>query len=106
MMRFLIFDLANRVIAKSKLTSKERQQVLELAATIIFYNHGYKQVRGLHNLDQLWRRRLTEAYLKGANTDPLQVRHKGSVSYTDKLEGAYPGYICELFRWAQKTLGN
>ena len=70
-MRFKIFDLANCVMTKSKLLYKQRYKVLQYAATVIFYDHGYKAVRGVSNLDRLWRRRLTLAYKKGDNTNPL-----------------------------------
>ena len=105
-MRFMIFDLANRVMAKSKLSVKERTEVLGYAAAIVFYDHGYKSVRGVSNLDRLWRRRLTLAHLKGNDTSPLTAKHKGSTSYTDKLESQHPGYVRELFRLAQKEIGN
>ena len=105
-MRFLIFDLANRVIAKSKLSSKQRNEVLGYASTVVFYDHGDLAVRGVMVLDRLWRRRLTLAHVTGDDTDPLKVKHKGSTSYTDKLEKKHPGYIHELFRRAQRELGN
>ena len=42
--KFLTFLLANRVMAHSKLEQKDRKKVLEHAATVIFYNHGYRKV--------------------------------------------------------------
>ena len=80
--------------------------MLGYAATIIFYDHGYRAVRGVSNLDKLWRRRLTVAYTNGDDVDPLRAKHKGSTAYTDKLERQHPGYIHKLFRKAQRELGN
>lgn len=104
--KFLIFDLAQRVMAYSNLNSKMRKDVLKLSAKLIMYDHGYKKVSGISNLDKTWGKRLEEAYLNGNNTQPLQSRHKGSTSYTDRLENAHPGYTRELYRYAEKTIGN
>ena len=45
--KFLIFDLAHKVTKFSNLQPKLRKQVLKQAATVIFYDHGYKDVKGI-----------------------------------------------------------
>ena len=104
--KFLIFDLAQRVMTYSNLNPKMRKKALELSAKLIMYDHGYKKVSGISKLDKTWGKRLEEAYLNGSDTQPLRSRHKGSTSYTDKLERSNPGYIRELYRYAEKTIGN
>ena len=90
----LIFLLANKVMAQSNLhDTEERKQVLEYASMIIFYDHGYSRVRGAGELDRTWDRRLKAAFASGADTNPLKARHKGSTSYTNRLEKQYPRYI-------------
>ena len=105
-MRYHVFDLANRVMAKSKLSSGQRQEVLRCATKVVFYDNGYKTFRGVSNLDRLWRRRLTLLHELGNDANPLQAKHKGSTACTDKLEKAHPGYVRQLFRAAQKEVGN
>lgn len=103
--KFLIFDLAHKVTKFSNLQPKLRKQVLKQAATVIFYDHGYKDVKGISNLDSTWNKRLDEAYLNGSDTNPLGGQHKGSKKYTDKLEVSNPGLTRRLFRLATKELG-
>jgi hypothetical protein len=43
--------------------------------------------------------------MKSGDTTHMESKIKGSVSYTDKLEKEHPGYLRELFRYAQKTKG-
>ena len=52
-MRFLILDLANWVMAKSKRLSKQRYKVFGYAATFLFHDYGYKAVCSISNLDRL-----------------------------------------------------
>ena len=104
--RYAIFDLANRIMAKLKQSSKQRYKVLCYASKVIFYDNSSKAFCRVNNLDRLWSKHLTLAYEKGNNTNPLQAKHKGSAAYTDKLKKAHPGYIRELFRTVQKELGN
>ena len=102
----LIFILANRVMAHANLGPKKKKEVLELAATVVMYDHGYKQVQGVDRLSRTWAKRLEASFQFGANTQLLNARHKGSVGYTDQLEAEHPGYIHELYRYAEQTLGN
>ena len=53
-LKYLIFDMANRVTAYSNLQSRLRRQVIQHAATVLFYDHGYKGVKGMSSLDHTW----------------------------------------------------
>ena len=45
-----MFLLANLVVIHSSLDGKQREEALKYAADIIFYDHGYKRVRGVDEL--------------------------------------------------------
>ena len=49
--KYLIFDMVNRVTAYSKLPPRLRKQVIHYCATVLFYDHGYKDVEGISSLD-------------------------------------------------------
>ena len=104
--KYLIFLLANRVMAWSKLERKDRKQVLVYSATIILYDHGYKKVKGSGELTKTWEKRLEAAYLSGADTNPLETRYKRRISLADRLDKEHPGYIRQLYRYAEKIIGN
>ena len=70
------------------------------------YDHGYRAVKGISNLNRCWRKRMDEAYKSGAEKHPLRSKHKGTTSYTDKFEAQHPGVIRKLFRYAQRAIGN
>ena len=50
--KFLIFDLAGRVINHSNLGVKMRKKPLLLAAKLLMYDHGHKEVKGISNLNK------------------------------------------------------
>ena len=101
-----IFLLANLVVIHSSLDGKERIEAPKLAASFVFYDHGYRSVSGVIELSGMWSARLETAFESGSDTRPLKARHKGSVAYTNQLEAEHPGYIHELYRYAERTLGN
>ena len=107
-LKYLIFALANLVTAHSNLAADKetRKQVLEYSATLLFYDHGYKQVQGISSLDKTWGTRLENAFVNGSDTRPFLGRYTGRISYTDRLEKTHPGYIRQLYRYAEKTVGN
>lgn len=51
-LKFLIFDLACRVINHSNLGVKMRKKPLLLAAKLLMYDHGHKEVKGISNLNK------------------------------------------------------
>ena len=50
-LKYLIFYMVNRVTAYSKLPPRLRKQVIRYCATVLFYDHGYKDVKGISSLD-------------------------------------------------------
>ena len=46
----MIFILANRVMAHANLSEQQKKEVLEHAATVILYDHGYAKVYGVDAL--------------------------------------------------------
>ena len=107
MVKCLVFLLANKVVMQSNLpTRKQQQEALEHASKIICYDHGYAQPCGVSNMQRMWEKRLEAAFDSGADTNPLKALHKGRIPYTEKLENEHPGYIRELFRYAQNNVGS
>ena len=105
-LKYLIFDLANRVTVYSNLDHNLRKEVLKYSAMLLFYDHGYKQLSGISRLDKTWGKRLEKAYLGGSDISPLRSNVRGPTVYTDKLQKQHPGYIHELYRYAEKAVGN
>ena len=44
--------------------------------------------------------------MSGVDQHPLRAHYKGRTAYTYKLERAHPGYIRELYRYAERTIGH
>ena len=102
-LKLLIFDMANHVTVYSNLQSKFRKKVLALCAKVLFYDHGYKKVQGVSNLDSTWGARIfADAYKTGSNPRPLQGRGKGSVSVVNKVEMLERGLFRKRYRYAEK----
>ena len=86
-LKYSIFDLANRVVDYSKLPPQMRQSVMSYCAKVLFYDFGYKSVKGLsaRNIAD-WTKRLENAYENGSVTRPFRGQKKGRVSVVDKVE--------------------
>ena len=70
------------------------------------YDHGYKCVKGISNLEKTWGKRLVAAYQSGSDTNPLANRIKGRVAYVDKFNAEHGiGSVRRLYRYAEKTVG-
>lgn len=106
-LRLRIFDFANRVLRHSNLDPELwRRRVIQKCATVLFYDHGYKEVKGISNMHKTWGKRAEESYQTGSTTNPMKSRNKGSVSYVAKFEEEHPGKVRELYRYAERTIGN
>ena len=105
-LRSQIFDLESKVLKGSKLSAEVRREIREYAATILFYDHGYKTVHGLSQLTRTWAKRQHEAYVKGNNVHPYCHLRKSRTKYTDKIEQQYPQRLHELYRYAEKVNSN
>jgi len=106
LLTLLTFDLINRVTRGRALAKSDRDRIGVNCAKILFYDHGYKKVGGVSNLEKTWGTRLEKAYISGSNTDPLQRCYIGQVSYIDKIEREHPGLIAKLHAYAENLIGR
>jgi len=81
---------------------KIQQEVQNVAEHLLFYDHGYKEVK---HLTERWEQRWEEAVLSGENDDPFKSNHKGRTAIVDQLERKYPGKMREYYERAQKKIG-
>ena len=96
-LRFHLIYLTCRVMRETGLDSSMETDVEELVAKILFYDLGYKSVKGSDM--ETWRKRLDLAYLNGLTEDdkPLQGKYKGRVGLADTIETSNPGMMRKLF---------
>jgi len=106
-LKALILLCTDRVMRRSNLAEKKTKQVRNAVAKVLMYDHGYKAVAGITNLESTWGKRLDNAFQTGTDTNPLGNNIKGKVSYVVKFTAEYgTGSIRQLFRYAQDTIGN
>mmetsp|Transcript_33202 Transcript_33202/g.59805 ORF Transcript_33202/g.59805 Transcript_33202/m.59805 type:complete len:780 (-) Transcript_33202:33-2372(-) len=106
LLTLLTFDLLNRVVRGRAISKAEKDRVCGHCAKILFYDHGYKKVSGVSNLDKTWDTRLEQAYISGADMSPLHRAYIGQVSYTDKVEKDYPGLLTQLYEYVDESIGK
>lgn len=106
LLMFSIFDLSNRVFKGRALSSQDRNSARSNCAKILFYDHGYKKVTGLSNLEREWETKLELAYISGADTNPFHRSYEGQVSYTDTMESQHPGLLTQLYEYADESIGE
>ena len=105
-LRLNLLYFVEKVIYYSNLEgAAARKEVLDLCAKLLFYDFGYKEVKGISNMYKTWDKRIQKSHQCGNDCHPTRSRVHGYTAYTDKLEEEYPGYIRELFRYAQKAIG-
>ena len=105
-LRGSLLDFVQRVMQHSNLKGAvDRDEVLRLCAKILFYDFGYKEVKGISNMYKTWDKRVQQSHQCGSDLHPLRSKVHGYPAYTVQLEKDHPGYIRDLFRYAQKTIG-
>ena len=87
-----------------KFSYKERLRIAQAACNQVGYDLGYKQAISWTRLSA-WDANFKD-YMETGNISKLDLQHKGRVSYVDEIEAQFPGYVRELFRNAQNTVGN
>mmetsp|Transcript_21514 Transcript_21514/g.38933 ORF Transcript_21514/g.38933 Transcript_21514/m.38933 type:complete len:715 (-) Transcript_21514:63-2207(-) len=102
----LTVDLYNRVMKGRVMSRRDKDNVSWGCAQILFYDHGYKKVTRMSNLEKTWESRLEQAYISGADMTPVNRNYAGSKSYTDKIENDYPGLLTKLYEYAEKSIGK
>ena len=97
---------------------KKRKRIARAACRQVAYDYGYATELSSSMLPQ-WEGRLHVAIDTGLGTEvdpssslssssspnPLSPRHCGKQSYCEMIETQHPGYLRELFRYAQRTKG-
>eukprot|EP00985_Skeletonema_marinoi_P025375 scaffold18595_cov141-Skeletonema_marinoi.AAC.1 len=105
-LRSRIIHFCDRVMNEMGVDAAMKPEVEDLVSNILFYDHGYKSVKG--NKMDTWRDRLDDAFLTGLTEDvePLQGTYKGKKGLAEEIESTDPGMMRKLFRHAQETLGT
>ena len=71
-LKYSIFDFANRVVGYSNLLSRMRKSVMENCAKVLFYDSGYKSTKGVSKTTiSDWTKKMENAYKNGSNTRPI-----------------------------------
>ena len=80
---------------------------MEKCAKVLFYDSGYKSVKGLSKTNIAeWTKSLENAYENGSDTRPFRSQKKGRISVVDKVEMLEPGLVRKHYKYAEKTIGN
>ena len=106
LLMLLIFDLNNRACRGRALSFRERNTVMVASAKILFYDHGYKAVVGVSNLEQGWEQRLESAYMTGSEQRPLDRLYQGKSSYTGNIEKDHPGLLAQIYANTEEMIGK
>ena len=85
-------------------TYKARKRVANAACTQVAYDHGYANKLAVSQLPY-WFAKIHEAIAFGEKVDPLSPSQSVRYTYVDSIENAFPGYLHELWRYAQKVHG-
>ena len=88
-------------------TKKEKARIAKAACKQVSYDRGFKASIGWTQLTE-WRKNINDM-IDGVSVNmkdnPLDSNHRGTKKYTDEIDKRYPGYLVQLFRYAQKTAG-
>ena len=86
------------------LSYKERSRIAKAACNQVAYDHGYQR-RLAHTSLPIWYSKIIGSIDDGEDTNPISPCYAGIKKYIDKVEEIHPGYMVELFRFAQKIKG-
>jgi len=91
--------------ADPHLTSAEHRRIAMATCRLVAYDHGYSMPLS-HNMLPAWEAKIRNVLDTGEESKmATSPKHAGSVSYVEKIEERYPGYVRELWRYAIRTLG-
>lgn len=82
----------------------EKRRIGMAACTQMAFDCGFKEPVGSTQV-RAWFKSLQDAFLAGEPKLGLQNGQTGSQKVLDKLEKSHPGYVRELFHYAQQTCG-
>ena len=86
------------------LTTKRRAYIAKAACRQVPYDFGFATTLA-HTMLPAWYGMVNDAITGGENTDPLSPSMSASPKYLDAIETSHPGYIRELYRYAEGVLG-
>ena len=88
------------------LTKNERTRIAKSACNQVAYDLGYKHPLAYTSLPQ-WFSKLNKMVATGEGAiDPLSPSYAGTKKYMTTIEEQCPGYLHELFRYAQLVKGS
>lgn len=87
------------------MTHSRRNFIAKAACRQVAYDLGYKAPLAATRLPY-WYGSLNVAIADGENQDPVSPSRSGSRKYTDDLDRLHPGYLRELYRYAESVLGS
>ena len=87
------------------LTVKNRTRIAKATCNQVAYDLGYPKCLAYTQI-AAWFASLNDMVSTGESVDPLSPSNAGSKKYTDELDKEHPGYLHELFRYAQVVKGS
>lgn len=87
------------------LTFARRDEIAKAACRQVSYDLGYKAPLA-HTRLPVWYGMVNAAITGGESTNRLSPSNSGRVTYVDALENDHPGYLRELFRYAERVIGT
>lgn len=86
-------------------TWRKRQRIGRAACRLVTYDHGFQRELAVSQLP-VWEKKLLSLIETGKGTaQAISPAHAGSTKYVEIIERRHPGYVRELFRYAQKVKG-
>jgi len=91
---------------KANKTWAEQQCIALAACTVVSYDSGFKKVLGKTQV-HIWLKDIKERiHTAGIIDDMINIKHKGSKSYTDQIEQYFPTYLYELYHYSTNIFGD
>ena len=87
------------------LTVARRNEIARAACRQVAYDLGYSAPFAYSRLP-VWYGMLNTAILDGEKIDSLSPSRTDRPNYITKLEQLHPGYLRELYRYAERVLGS
>jgi len=87
-------------------TWAECQCIALATCAVISYYSGFKKVLGKTQV-HIWLKDIKERiHTAGIIDDMINIKHKGSKSYTDQIEQYFPTYLYELYHYSTNIFGD
>ena len=86
------------------MTFSRRESIARAACRQVAYDLGYSRALA-HTSLPIWYGSINDLVSTGENPDPLSPSHAGSSKYLEAIDENHPGYIRELYRYAERTIG-